>query len=120
MRFHPVISIFLGVIVSFVLSLIALSFFVYFWINLFIIIFSFILGGFLAVFYAREKKIQYALYEGIAVILVLEFVTNFVASPQAFVFLIFSILIFLLAMTGGMVGLIVDKKYRQSFKTKGD
>lgn len=111
MKFHPVISIVLGVTASFVLYLIALSLIGYGWVNGFLTIFSYIIGGFIAVFYARKKKIQYALYEGIILILILEFLTNFIVSSDVFVYFVYSISIFLLAMIGGMIGLMIDKNY---------
>jgi putative membrane protein (TIGR04086 family) len=116
-RFHQVISIIFGVIISFILYLIALSLFVDYWVNVGIILFSYMLGGFIAVFYAREKKIQYALYEGILIMLIIVLLGN-VASSDVNIAFLYGILIILLAVIGGMIGLMMDKNFRQSFKTK--
>lgn len=110
MKFHPVISIGSGVIVSFTLFFISAILYGYIWFDLSPII-SFIFGGFIAVYFAKEKKIQYALYEGIIVLLILEFLTNFVASSYVSVYLVYSVLIILLTIIGGMIGLMMDKNY---------
>ncbi|BDZ68396.1 hypothetical protein [Methanobacterium ferruginis] len=110
MKFHPVVSIFSGVIISFILFFISALLYGYIWFDLSPII-SFIFGGFIAVYFAKEKKIQYALYEGIIVLLIFEFLTNFVASSYFSVYLIYSVLIILLTIIGGMIGLMMDKNY---------
>lgn len=110
MRFHPSISIFLGVIVSLVLYLIVHPLFAYFWFDAVIIIFSYTIGGFIAVFYARKKKIQYALYEGIFITLIIVLLA-FSASSLDSAFFIYCVYIILLAISGGMIGLMMDKNY---------
>lgn len=116
MRFHPVISIFIGVIVSFLLHLVTQSLFVYGWISIFYSTFSYIFGGFIAVFYAREKKIQYGLYEGILIILILNLLA-FIASSNVYTIsiLYYGIFVILLAILGGIIALITDKKNYNGF-----
>lgn len=130
MKFHPVISIFLGVIVSVILYLIALSVFgVIGWIEAFIVIpgsswfgtllliISYILGGFIATYLAKEKKIQYGLYEGIIIILI--FISLSIphsildANVLLFSLIFYCILVILLAVTGGMIGLLTDKTHNR-------
>jgi len=112
MRFHPVISVFIGVIVSFVLHLVTQSLFVYGWISVFVATFSYIFGGFIAVFYAREKKIQYGLYEGILIILILDLLAFIASSSVSTIsILYYGIFVILLAILGGIIALITDKNY---------
>ena len=116
MRVHPVLSIVLGVIISFILYLIAGLGFGAFAAGGFIEFFSYVLGGFIAVFYAREKKIQYALYEGIFIMLII--VLPFLNSSNVPAIFMYSVSIILLAVIGGITGMMIDKNYRRSFKTK--
>jgi hypothetical protein len=111
MRFHPVTSIFLGAVASLALYLIILPLFGNVWVDAFIVIFSYIFGGFIAIFYAREKKIQYALYEGIFVMLIIVLLMLMASSRVSTVFN-YGVLIIALAMIGGMIGLMPDKNYK--------
>lgn len=110
MKFHPVLSIFLGVIASLALYLIILPLIAYDLVDAFIVIFSYMIGGFIAVFYAREKKIQYALYEGILTMLIIVLLI-LISSSHASIIFNYSVLIILLAIFGGMIGLMIDKNY---------
>ncbi len=114
MKFHPVISIILGVIVSFIFYLIPILGFGTF--GAFIQLFSYVIGGFIAVFYAREKKIQYALYDGLIMMLIIDL--PFFASPYVIIAFFYGVSIILLAAIGGIIGLMMDENYRESFKTK--
>jgi len=75
MRFHPAISIALGVITTFVFSAIVWFLFFYGVPNFgsvsswFIPFFTFglLLGGFIATNFAKEMKIRYGVYEGLVV-----------------------------------------------------
>lgn len=128
MRFHPVLSIVLGVIVCFVLYLIAVLCGANAWVwgtfslhsgssfGTFLIISSFIMGGFIATFFAREKKIKYGIFEGLCLILVFILWSAYLWSLKHDVInvskTIFSIgMIFLLVYVGGLFGLINNKKY---------
>ena len=103
MRFHPVVSIILGFVVLIILDLI-----VFLWLNIdsiagFIIYFlSFIIGGFLAMYFAREKKIRYILYSLIPVIIVLFFLNQFFSGLVAVIFM----------SIGGLLGKITYKDIR--------
>ena len=82
MRFHPIVSIFLGVIACYILRLIGINGFgvtrwvgavlvlpEYSWFGTYLIIVSFILGGFIATYFAKERNMKYGLFEGIIIIL---------------------------------------------------
>ena len=110
MRFHSVISIILGTIVSFLLYLIAVSFFGLNYWNAFIISFSFIFGGFIAVFFAWENTIQYALYEGIFITCIMVLLM-FIYSSYLSIIFNYGIFIFSLAMIGGLIALLMRRNY---------
>ena len=130
MRFHPVISITLGVIVSFIVYLIAVLGFGAFawvgaaisahpgssWFGVLLLIVSYILGGFIATYFAKENKVRYGLYEGLSLILIyflwtapiwyLEYSSvNFLPTIFA------NLMILLLAVTGGILAKMKDKDY---------
>lgn len=127
MKFHPVISIFLGFIVSFILYLIALSVFGVIgwvgafqalqgasWVGTFLLIISYVLGGFIATYFAKEKKIQYALYEGIFILLIFGIMTvpnSYLDINKLPLFSYSGILLLLLAVTGGMFGHMLNEKF---------
>jgi len=128
MRFNPVVSIILGVIVSFVLYLIVISVFGVIgwigafqaiqgasWFGTFLLIISYALGGFIATYFAKEKKIEYALYEGIFILLIFGIMTVPNSSLDATKLLVLfsygGILLLLLAVTGGMFGQMINEKF---------
>lgn len=127
MRFHPVVSIIFGVIVSFVLYLVALSVFGVIgwvgafqaiqgasWFGTFLLIVSYTLGGFIATYFAKERKILYALYEGIFILLIFCMLTVPNSSLDAIKLLLFSYggtLLILLAVTGGVFGQMINEKF---------
>lgn len=100
MRLKPVRSIFLGLLVFFVVFLISES------LHRFILLFlSFFLGGFIVMYFAREKKLQYLFYEGI---LVLIFSTiMYRLSVNGFIYSILFVLIF--TLLGGIIGKFADQ-----------
>ena len=128
MRFHPIVSIISGVILSFVLYLIAISVFGVIgwigafqaiqgasWFGTFLLIVSYMLGGFMATYFAEEKKIQYALYEGIFILLIFIVLTVSNSPLDATTLLLslfsYGILLILLAVMGGMFGQMIDEKF---------
>lgn len=128
MRFHPTISIFLGGIVSFVLYFIAVTVFGVIgwtsafqaiqgvsWFGTFLLIVSYILGGFIATYFAKEKKLKYALYDGIIILLIFSVLTvpNSSLDATTLILSLFSygILLLLLAVTGGMFGQMINEKF---------
>jgi hypothetical protein len=131
--FHPVISIILGVIVSFVLYLIVLSVFGVMgwvggfqaiqgasWVGTFLLIISYIIGGFIATYFAKKKKIQYALYEGTVILLIFSTLTVpslSLDTTNLQLLLIFSygVLLLLLAVTGGMFGQMIKNEKFDGF-----
>lgn len=117
MRVHPVISIILGVIASFSLHLLTQSLYQFGLVDLFIGILTYVIGGFIAVFFARERKIQYALYEGIVITLIIALMA-LAASADVTITIFYGVSIMVLALIGGIIGLMIDKNYRKSFKTK--
>ncbi len=95
MRLKPVRSIFLGLVVFFVVFLIAES------LHRFILLFlSFFLAGFIVMYFAREKKLQYLFYEGILVLIVSTIM--FRLSVNGFIYSILFVLIF--TLLGGIIG----------------
>nr|WP_319374801.1 hypothetical protein [uncultured Methanobacterium sp.] len=110
MKFHPVVSICSGVIISFTLFFISLLLSDYGRLDLALLIFSYIFGGFIAVYFAKKKKIQYALYEGIVIMLIV-IILELHVSADAFTSFIYGVLIIILAIIGGMIGLMADKNY---------
>ena len=103
MKLHPAVSIILGFVVLIILDLI-----VFLWLNIdsnagFITyILSFIIGGFLAMYFAREKKIRYILYSLMPVIIVLFFLNQFISGLMALIFM----------PIGGLLGKITYKDIR--------
>lgn len=79
LRFHPVISIILGLIVFFILRGIAVflgaSSWVgavlvipgYSWFGTILIVISSIFGGFIATYFAKDKNMKYGILEGIII-----------------------------------------------------
>lgn len=129
-RFHPVISIFLGVICCFALYLLAvLGFGIYAWVGAFLnlpnpslfgillLIVSFIIGGFIATYFAKEKKLRYGLYEGVFITLIL-IIFPVPGSPfeiftviPTYVLIFSLIMVILLACVGSIFVLMMDKNY---------
>lgn len=110
MKFHPVVSICSGVIISFILFFISLLLSDYGRVDLALLIFSYIFGGFIAVYFAKKKKIQYALYEGIVIMLIV-IILELHVSADAFTSFVYGVLIILLAVIGGMIGLMTEKNH---------
>lgn len=110
MRFHPIILIILGVVASFALHFISLSLFTYGWVATVPAIFSYIFGGFIATYFAKERMIRYALYEGIFIMLIIVLL-ELLASSDVYTSFIYGVLIILLAIIGGMIGLMIDKNF---------
>lgn len=130
MRLNPVISIFLGFVVCFVLYLIAVlcgaNAWVWgifsarsgsSWFGTFLIILSFILGGFISTLFAREKKIKYGIFEGLCLLIIFLIWSMYLWSLKHGVINIYNIIfqnimIFLLVYVGSMFGMIIDNKYK--------
>lgn len=103
MKLHPAVSITLGFVVLIILNLI-----VFLWFNIdsiagFITYFlSFIIGGFFAMYFAREKKIRYILYALIPVMIFLFFLNQVFSGLVALIFM----------PIGGLLGKITYKDIR--------
>ena len=97
MRFHPVVSIFLGFFIFSIFLFISVdnlsSIFPYF------IILSFIISGFIATYFAKGRKIRYSLYELIPVILACFYLKQEIWGLVA---------LFIIPL-GGLLGRITDK-----------
>lgn len=130
MKFHPVVSIIMGVIVSFVLYLIALSVFGVngwtdpfqaiqgaSWLGTFLLIISYALGGLISTYFAENKKIQYALYEGIFILLIFSILSVPNSSLDATTLLSslfgYGILLILLTVMGGLIGQMINEKFNE-------
>lgn len=131
MKFNPVISVFFGVIVSFVLYFIAVlgfgagatvwgAFIIHSgssWFGTFLLFASYIVGGFIATYLSRENKIKYGFYEGfvyIVIFLIWSMPIWFLGYNNAniFVYTLFAIFMILqFAVTGGVLGRMADKIY---------
>lgn len=104
MKFHPVISIILGFIVYEIVYQIAVhAFGIGLGIGTILFYFALILGGFVATYFAEQKKIKYGIYEGIRIaIAVLVATLSFSESISArIILLIVTIIVF--AWFGGAV-----------------
>ena len=111
MKFHPAISIALGVITTFVFSaIVGLLFFygvpnfgiVSSWFIPFVI-FGFLLGGFIATNFAKEMKIRYSIYEGI-IMGVLVFIPGLISQMYDIWFSLFALVFFsLISGVGGYI-----------------
>lgn len=65
MKFHPIISIILGLFVALVLVMIPLVFDAPSLVGNAMFIFAFILGGFIATYFSKDKNIMYSIYMGL-------------------------------------------------------
>ncbi|MDD3753226.1 MAG: TIGR04086 family membrane protein [Methanobacterium sp.] len=104
MRLNPVRSIFLGLLVFFVVFLIAES------LHRFILLFlSFFLGGFIVMYFTREKKLQYLFYEGILVLIfsTIMYTIMYRLSVNGFIYSTLFVLIF--TLLGGIIGKFADQ-----------
>ena len=68
MKFHPAISITLGIITVFILPPICSIFTGVTPIPIIVFIVAIMLGGFIATYFSKENKMQYGIYEGIIII----------------------------------------------------
>jgi hypothetical protein len=119
MKFHPVISIILGIIVLFValISMVVILGPVIARNTLGIIIFSLILigAGFIATYFTKEKKIRYSLYEGIIIAALAAALA--VIRHNDIITVISEFIVYPLTMgIGGFLGKITDKNYRKRFE----
>lgn len=110
MKFHPVISITLGVVTTYVFIFVAglisryhinLSGEYSWFIPLFI--FGFLLGGYIATGFSKETKIRYSLYEGI-ILGLLFFIPGLISQIYDMGSTIFAVILF--ALMGGVGGYI--------------
>jgi len=103
MKLHPAVSIALGFVVFMILELIRI-----FWLNIdlnagFIVyILSFIISGFLTMYFATEKKIRYVFYVLVPVIIFLFVINQVFSSLTALIFI----------PIGGLLGKITYKDIR--------
>jgi hypothetical protein len=129
MRFHPFISISLGAIVCFILYLVAvLGFGANAWVGgtftvpnnpswfgTFLLMLAFILSGFISTFFAKEKKINYGIFEGLSLIVIFSIWSAYIWSLNHHDITsntIFSnVMLFLLVCVGSMFALTTDKEY---------
>ena len=115
MKFHPVISVVLGVITTFIFLLFVGIILMY---SIFdagsgsswfipVLLFGFLFGGFVATNFAKEIKIRYSIYEGLIVGVIISIVAYFGTLPSARIEItqeLFLILIFaLLSGVGGYI-----------------
>jgi hypothetical protein len=122
MKFHPVISIILGIITGIILFIISIKLFSG---NVLAEVASnfviAIIGGFIATYFAKEKKIRYGIYVGIIfsvifISIVALIPINYIYFLIALVGIIFEVL--LPAVIGGFIGKMTEENSRQTFKIK--
>jgi uncharacterized membrane protein len=122
MKVHPVISIILGIITGIILLIISMKLFsgnaLAAAATDFIIS---IIGGFIATYFAKEKKIRYGIYEGIILSVIFISIValipiNYMYFLIALVGIIFEVL--LPASIGGFIGKMTEENSRQTFKIK--
>lgn len=100
MRFHPFVSIILGFIVFEIIYQIALEWF------LLLIYVAMVLGGFIATYFAKKRKIEFGLYEGMCIIISILLFTVYyglnVSLGIGFIFM--ALVILLITGLGGLIG----------------
>jgi putative membrane protein (TIGR04086 family) len=123
MKFHPVISIILGIVVFFVTFFSAIAVLEYFLgrnalVAAFIIIPLILIGaGFIATYFTKEKKIRYSLYAGIIIAAVAA--TLAIMDNNNIIAVISEFIVYPLTMgIGGFLGKITDQNYRKRFSKK--
>jgi hypothetical protein len=127
MRFHPVISIFLGAVAIIVLFLILVGiqgvpnfnnevFFDIFFIT---IIFILLVGGFIATYFAMDMKIRYGIYLGL-ILASLETIgqSSLVGYKGIAIAILIFVLFSLVTGIGGFIAKMTEKNNRQLFKSK--
>jgi putative membrane protein (TIGR04086 family) len=125
--FNPILTIIIGFVIS--------TFFYYFLVGItrmynpnhpltvFVIIalISNVFGGFIATFFAKEKKIQYGLYAGILIFLSTIAMQLIYGTFHAMYYSLINMLVYLLfASIGGFIGKMTDNIERQNFKNHFD
>ena len=122
MKVHPGISIILGIITGIILFIISMKLFsgnVLAGISSNFVIA--IIGGFIATYFAKEKKIRYGIYVGIILSVIFISIValipiNYIYFLIALVGIIFEML--LPATIGGFIGKITEENNRQAFQIK--
>lgn len=114
MRFHPVVSIFLGFIVFFILAIISPNFISKPPISLIICL----IGGFVATYLSKKRKIRYGIYLGIIIALTYISIGILIAHATNeiidYSFTLFYGVLFIIF--GGFLGKITEKNNRLAFK----
>lgn len=115
MRFHPIVSIISGLVVAVVLDIISVRVFnatpV---LGMAVILLGIIIGGFLATYFSKYRKIRYSFYMGLilAVLFAIIVKDNFGLLSVINGFLFFP----LVAFIGGLLGKV---KYQNTLQTEG-
>ncbi|HML04427.1 MAG TPA: hypothetical protein VK426_01505 [Methanobacterium sp.] len=122
MNFRPIISIIIGTIVALVLSfLIDVSLHS---LPKIVLIITTLIGGFIATYFTKEKKIRYGIYVGISLTVISTlflslFLTNLIINDILPLYLYGAIVNSVLpASIGGFLGKMAYKESREDFKAK--
>ena len=108
MKFHPVISIILGLITAFILLLP---------LNFSLLLAGLVFAGFIATFFTKEMKIRYGICAGMVLMVLFTILTLPIVNYVNFLFNL--ILEVLLPVTiGSLLGKMANKSNRKTFKTK--
>jgi hypothetical protein len=124
MKYHPVISIFLGIIaifsMLFILGLVSGPIFVGISSTAgFILFFIFTIGGFTTTYFSNDAKIRYGAYTGLILsVFTIIIGRNDLGSNAIFAAAADIILISLTTGFGGFLAKLSEEDYRKSFKTK--
>lgn len=128
----PISTILLGIIITSALMILIDNLESYLWVYEYVIpveiVISGLIGGFVATYFAKDKKIRYGIYEGILAILI--YITyTYLAYPSEFEFGFFNyfaflalFLIFLLllpAIIGGYLGKTIYTRLKNTVRTTG-
>ena len=128
MRFHPVLSIFFGFVAIFIAVIILEGTLGSFSNSspketIFLIVSNLILiaGGFIATYFAKERKIRYGVYVGVmfAAVIAILAIGRISLGYNRFVMAVFLLSLFsLMTGFGGFLEKMTEKNYRESFKIK--
>ena len=118
MKFHPIISIILGITAA--VSIFGISMLIFgetSWIPGAVFIFAFILGGFIATYFTKIKRTRYGIYVGIifAAMLFILGMGSYTESDISWA-IFMPVLFSVLTGIGGFLGKIIDKNRGPNFK----
>ncbi len=126
MRFHPVVSIVFGVVMTFIFLFIGQAVLLSTQSSLYLVIllFGILFGGFLATYFAKEVKIRYSLYEGLIFGVLLQIIgylgSNYMQSIQFNIFQVLLVILLpaLISVIGGYIAKSWGKPVQKTLSLK--